>query len=81
MTAYLHRCPCCRTRRSTRRLMLQHHRVSGCPRRPCYCEGYPFPHRPGGRLCALNPMYLFYRSGGQEVPLELPRHTGSECPF
>ena len=77
----MRRCPQCRTRRTTLALLRRHLRQSGHARRPCFCEGYPFLHRPGGRLCALHPMHAYYRSGGADVPLELPRHTGPQCPF
>lgn len=47
------RCPCCRTRRSTRELLLAHQREQG--HEACTCGGYHHPHRPGSPYCVSCP--------------------------
>lgn len=48
------RCPVCRSRRATFVALLAHQlaqRHTG----PCWCTGYPFPHRPGSGCCEESP--------------------------
>lgn len=47
------RCPCCRTRRSTREQLQAHQREQG--HEACTCGGYHHPHRPGSPYCVSRP--------------------------
>lgn len=47
------RCPCCRTRRSTREQLIAHQREHG--HTACTCGGYPHPHRPSSPYCVSRP--------------------------
>ncbi len=54
MTRYVHRCPACRTRRHSQKLMQAHMRDSG--HAACWCGGYHYKHRPGSPYCHHNPL-------------------------
>ena len=89
------RCPGCRTRRSTFKLMQQHVQTSA--HALCGCGGYHYRHRPGSSFCERNPWaelnHAVRAAGGdaemvQEILIEwhlsqpgVPHVPGDPCPF
>lgn len=89
------RCPACRTRRSTFKLMQQHVQISA--HALCGCGGYHYSHRPGSPFCELNPLaelrHAMRAVGGdeemvQEILIEwalgqpgVPHNPEQPCPF
>lgn len=67
---YVHRCPECRTRRVSFKLLQQHMRDTG--HKVCDCGGYHYRHRKGSPFCRINPLSAILeadRQGNDEETL------------
>jgi len=56
--SYVYRCPSCRTRRKSYRLLQEH--ISKTGHSLCRCRGYHFAHREGSKFCFSNPLSFIY---------------------
>lgn len=64
------RCPQCRTRRTTYKLMQQHIKATG--HKLCQCGSYHYAHRPGSSFCEQNPRAAYFhamRAGASDEEL------------
>ena len=98
--AYVYRCSKCRTRNTFRHALEWYIRPKRCRccghkafyvdkervrRKPCYCEGYHYPHRPGTTFCVVNPQYQVnvrtMRYGEKLGDVLLDMYLREQCPF
>lgn len=84
--SHIYRCSRCRTRNTWPRALATYVRGRRCRhcaytrfyvdkervrRKPCNCAGYHFAHRLGSRCCDAHPLHPFYRSGDEDVLVDL----------